>query len=413
MQRPAGQPGTPSTIRNINRRLVLELLRQGEPVSKTEIARRLGTTAPTAANAVNHLVRMGLVRPVRGGESTGGRRPTLLGFHSDAGYVVALSIGRDLEAGLFDLGGKVVARLRETAVPGSGERLLEASAKLIRRLAASVSIPHQLIWAIGISAPGIVDTESGTVSYAPLLGPGTWPLAEVFARRFSVPTMLENDVNAAALGERLLGAGRALDSFVYVLLGEGIGAGIILHGGLYRGDGYAAGEIGYMVVDPAWTGGDVGGFGCLESVASTHAVRRLVSEAAGRTPAALPETSSPGTVGELLQAATAGDEIARRLSDRVLCYVAMGVANVCAVLAPSAVILGGAHVDQGVLDEIDSRLGRMIPRVPPLLRSVLGEDASLVGAASLAIDHMLDAALEDSFSTSSCFSAGRIAGKDR
>ncbi|MGE5482066.1 MAG: ROK family protein [Bacteroidota bacterium] len=394
------KPGTPSTIQTINRRLVLELVRRSGPISRTDIARRLGTTGPTVSNAVKHLMRKELVVARYDGPSTGGRRPILLGFNEQAGYVLALNIGAGLDVGLFDLGGSAVGRLKDELPKRDGQRILEQSMELVIRLVKKADIPHHRIWAMGISAPGIVDPDSGTATHAPLLGPGTWPLGHVFAKRFQVPVLVDNDVNAAAFGEKLRGAGRAFDDFVYILMDEGIGAGIMLRDGLYRGSQNAAGEIGYMVTDPDWVADNAGGFGCLESVASVLAIRRL---ATGLGLAMSAESQGNLALGHLLRTAKGGDDAARRIADRVLKFIAMGVANLCAVLNPSTVILGGANVDELVLEELKPRLEGLIPKVPPIVLSALGADASLVGAASLAIDHVVLRALDDDFSPESSF----------
>lgn len=396
----AKEPGTPSTIRTINRKLVLELIRKNGPISRAEITRRLGTSAPTVSSAVSHLMRVGLVVPLRTGPSTGGRRPVLLGFNEQSYYVLALGISTHLRAGVFTLAGRKVAETRDLLKPSKGNEVVDRSISLIERVVVESGVPRHLVRAIGVSAPGIVDPVSGTVSHAPLLGSGNWPLGQILVRRFQVPALVENDVNAAALGERLLGVGQHFDHFVYIFIGEGIGAGIMLDGNLYRGANNAAGEIGYMVVDPDWTADDLGGFGCLESMASSSALRHLVSE-----PLAIPgsETGCENlTLDQLLEAGKQSESV-RGVANSVIKLLAAGIANVCVTLNPSAVILGGPNVSAPVKVELEQRLARLIPCVSPLHLSTLGDDATVIGAASLAIDYVLACAVDDNFSVESSF----------
>lgn len=216
----------------------------------------------------------------------------------------------------------------------------------MRKATAEANVEAQSLKGIGICSAGWVDSERGIVPAAPQL-PG-WhdvPLAQIIRERLGPPAILENDANAAALGEHTFGAGRGARHLVYITVSTGVGGGIIADGKLYGGARGSAGEIGHTVIDPNGPKCGCGNNGCLEALASGTAIARQGAEAAkrGDSPALAEALKRETRLGakDVAAAAEAGDAAAREVFAEAGRYLGMALANVVNLLSPEAIILGG------------------------------------------------------------------------
>jgi glucokinase len=234
---------------------------------------------------------------------------------------------------------------------------------------------------IGIVLPGMVDPSAGTVaSVANLPGWDDVPIAEILGRPRGVPVAIENDANAAAVGEGWLGAAKGLRDFIFVALGTGIGAGIVLDGRLHRGAHFLAGEVAFFpMTREQLRAGDWEH--CLESTVGGRAMARRASELLG----------DRAKTSDLFDAAKTGDPAATAWLAETQEYVAMALADMAAVLDPEAVIFGGGvAMAQGewFLGPVRDLALRCVPGKPRIMLSSLGEDAQIVGAVRLALDRV-------------------------
>ncbi|MDZ7412412.1 MAG: ROK family protein [candidate division KSB1 bacterium] len=240
-------------IRKLNEIRLLTLLRDYSPISRNDLARRAHISKVAASDIVARLDRAGFIMTVGKGETTrrGGKPPILLKLNPEGGYVVGVEIKRRRSVvALGNVESRVLGWKEATYPPDSPmQSVLKALFSAVDALLAEHDVLPERFVSIGIAIPGIVDYRTGRLSYADTLrGWARKPLAERFARRYRVPVIVENDVNVMALGESLLGAGRGVENMVYLWIGEGIGAGIIVDGQLVRGEAGNAGEIGYLEV---------------------------------------------------------------------------------------------------------------------------------------------------------------------
>ncbi|HIP99694.1 TPA: ROK family transcriptional regulator, partial [Candidatus Bipolaricaulota bacterium] len=223
--------GDQNLLRRHNRGLVLNLLREGSPLSRTALARKTGLAPSVLTRLVRELLAEGVVAEVGKAESNGGRRPTLLSLNPDYACALGLKVEKSrVLAARINLAGKIRAR-REAPFPGrpSPEDFLKLARGLVEELAQGE------ILGVGIGISGFVDAARGVELYSPILGWREIPLAAPLAEKLDLPVYVENDVNALTLAERWYGAGRAFRNFVCVTVGEGIGAGVVVEGELYRG----------------------------------------------------------------------------------------------------------------------------------------------------------------------------------
>jgi glucokinase len=246
---------------------------------------------------------------------------------------------------------------------------------------------------IGIACAGPVDREAGLVLNPPNL-PG-WTrvaLVEHLEKELGRPAVLENDANAAALGEFRYGAGREAQSLVYLTVSTGIGGGIILGGRIWHGLKDGAGEVGHMTLAPDGPLCGCGNRGCLEAVSSGTAIARRAREAlrTGRQ-SRLGEIQGC-TAADVARCAREGDSLAREVWEEAIGYLALGVANLITVLAPERVVIGGGVSEAGELLfdllrwEVRRRVRLVAVESVPILPAALGRDVGILGAAAVALN---------------------------
>lgn len=305
--------------------------------------------------------------------------------------------GTKINAGLVTPQGDVLSRRRvPTPVRDGGEAILNALIAVARELEAEAQGP---VGAIGIGSPGHVDWVSGQVDYCTPNMPG-WsgrPLRQQMESACHLPTVLDNDANAAVYGETWLGAGQGLEHVVMLTLGTGLGGGIISHGQLIRGHRGAGAELGHIVIQCDGRRCNCGQIGCLEEYVCGTALARMAREAmeGGQSPrlVQLAQGQSPNGF-HLFQAAQEGDPGANQALDQFVHYLAVGIISVINIFGPQALLIGGGVSEQGqpFLDRIraavQSHYSAGAPLDPHLVRlAALGEDAGLLGAAGLALHH--------------------------
>lgn len=383
---------------------VLNVLRQKHRISRASIARITGLTPATVSRIVSRLENASIVRIIGNGESTGGRRPLLIEFLPDAFFLAGIDIGVTKAIVLvIDLHGKVVSkeRLVLDAERGKDEALHEITAEA-HRVFDRLGDNRKKIYGIGISFPGVIDTEKGIAIQAPNL-PG-WknaPLVEIFKKEFNLYCSLENDAKAMALGEARFGAGRGAKNLFAIYLGRGIGGGLIVDGELYRGTLSISGEIGHVTVNPTGPMCSCGNRGCLEVMASgpaiaTAATHAIQSGAPSVLRDAVKENAGNITAEAVNAAALQGDELALQLMDEAAEYIGIGLAAIVNLFAPECIVLSGGLASAGdfflaAIQKTVAERSFTYDRVRPrFVRSELGEDSASIGAAASVLEKLLD-----------------------
>jgi glucokinase len=367
-------------MRETNVRELLRLLRQHSPCSRADLVRHSGLTAPTVSAAIEQLETQGLVSQMGPGTSNGGRRPGLIEFHARHGYVVGADIGGSgVRLALADLNGTVIGRsttmFRPDRTPNAVTSIV---ADGIAQLSALHRVPAKRILELAAGAPGITDVDAGRVVSAPNLT--RWddvPLRDLLQKKTGIATTIENDVNLGALGESWLGAARNTANFVFLAIGSGVGAGIVLNGVLHHGASWSAGEIGYLLLpglpDAPPAASELGGF---ESAIAGANIERAWLKSTGM---ALRAT-------EIFDRAAIGDAAAREVLRRTAGYLALAITNLSLVLDLSLVVLGGGvGSHRGLMEATRQILERNQFALPQLVVSSLDSAAQLHGAIWLAL----------------------------
>ncbi|HEY8491620.1 MAG TPA: ROK family protein [Dehalococcoidia bacterium] len=312
-------------------------------------------------------------------------------------WVVGLDVGGSkVAAALGGETGVALARVRVETDLSSEAATLESIFGAVDRLLAEAGLGAGDLAGIGVAVPGEVDHRRGTVRRAVNLRWREVRLADRLRRRYAVPALCDNDANLAALGEWSFGAGREAAVLVYVSVGTGIGAGIVVDGRIHRGAGGAAGEIGHAVVLPDGPRCACGLHGCLEALASGPAIAAAARDAIahGRDSSLRPPGTDPVaiTASDVARAAAAGDPLAREVMARAAEHLAYALIFLARTLDPDRMVLGGGVAAgagaafltpvRKALEGVAGFTGHAL--ADRLAISELGEDAGLLGAVQLA-----------------------------
>ena len=368
-------------MRNINRSAVLDYLRIVKTSSRTEIADQLHLSLPSIARIIEQLIEYGLVISTGRKEQGRGRSRDLLALNVDENIVIGIDLGGShICGGLVNLGGDILNEYRDSTIGGSAEENYQKLAAFLGMMLEQAGNLKSRILGITIGIPGILDNQAGLVKLAPGLLWKDYPLLQKLEKITDLPINLENDVNLAALGELWFGAGQGVRDLVMVAIGTGIGAGIILDGKLHRGYSDASGEIGYILPGIRFLDNQYPSFGALESVASgkgivDQAIRKW-SELHGSLKAPKMEAV------DVFQAARTGETWAVDVMSETIDYLSLALANVIVCLDPELVILGGGFSGSAsmLLEPIKNRLTGVIPRLPRIEKSLLKDQAAILGA---------------------------------
>ncbi len=347
-----------------NSRLVLRTIYGAGAISRAEIARQTQLTRPTVSTLVAELLDSALVVETGQGPSAGGKRPTLVAVNGRGRALLALDLsGGEFRGAVVNLNGDIVYR---AALPASapGGATLDPVGELIDQLLLHTG-PSPL--GIGVATPGLVDPHHGIVLRAVNLGWVNLPLRDLLATRYGLPVHVANDSHMAALAEFTYGAARPPANLIVLRIGQGTGAGVILNGQPFYGDGFGAGEIGHVVVDPEGVLCSCGNRGCLETTSSTPAILRAAT-AADRTQSTL-AGSQPVTWERFVAAVHSHDPVAVDVAVRAGRHLGAAVAHLVGAYNIQTIVLAGRIADLGdVL--LDAVTAEMHQRVLPAMAAV-------------------------------------------
>ncbi|EJY55501.1 ROK family protein [Alicyclobacillus hesperidum URH17-3-68] len=381
-----------TVVRNLNRANVLREVRLHQPISRADIAKRLGLSRSVVSEIVDSLLTDGFVREVGTGRSTskGGRPSVRLEFVPTARYSFGMDIGGTKTIlMLTDLAGTVIAH-RKIASHRDGASIVEHLRRQAQMFLQESGVPKDKIVGSGIGAPGLINYEDGTVIAAPGLNWINVNLREAFHSYLPGPIIVDNDVNMALVGEKWVGSGGDDEDVIFVAIGTGIGAALMIGGQIHRGSAGYAGEVGYAPVDPFTDAqSDVTRFGPLENVASGTGIRLEAKANMNLFPQSMLQGREIRTE-EVFEAARHGDELGQYVVDRTVKYLAFALAHMVALVNPAKIILGGGvmRVGDTLLKQIDQRLKQIMPIRARLTLAQLGELAGAYGAAASPIMEM-------------------------
>lgn len=341
--------GNLDLIRNINRRSVLDVIKQYQPVSRAEISRRLSLSRSTVSLIVNDLIANSEVVELGMGESSvnGGRKGTLLGFNPRSSFGMGIDLQQDgSHIVIADLDGKV-----NLDFAFSCDYEVGSFKAFLKNFLDGLSGEMTKLVGIGISVPSIVKDHSIVVD-APSLGWQNCNLVEELADVTDLKTLVVNDVNAAAFGERWVGQSNQIDNLFYLSIGAGVGSAIIADGEWVSGADQAAGEVGYLLEKNDMDQHD------------TYVYGRF------------------GTFEKKITSILAAEDMSAEMCDQLITQLSVVIANVCSLLNPEKIIIGGSYQQklQPFIAKIQEKVELYSPLPAAVSCSVLGRKASAIGS---------------------------------
>jgi predicted NBD/HSP70 family sugar kinase len=374
-----------SHIRDINRRIVLNYVRDKGPISRAEIARQTAMQRSTVSDIVDSLLAETLIEEIGMGQSTGGRCPTLLKLNTTGAAALGIDIAPTrTTVATSTLAGCVLEREEFDTDPDFEKTIARATHSACKLLERSTG----RIDGIGVSLPGLVDPSTGRILYIPYFNWCDLDVGQRIAAATGIEATIDNDANAAALAELWFGQPEVSEArdFIMVFIAEGVGSGIIFDRQIYRGRNGAGGEFGHMIIgERAPVPCSCGSFSCWEAFASGRAAIARYLELTGQA-----KEAQGVDFTQLIDLALSGDDAAQSALNETARYLGIGISNLIIGFSPDIIVVGGAitrawTMVSGMLSEtVEGSLRRNLQPVR-IIASTIGDQASLMGALSLVL----------------------------
>ncbi|MGV1828173.1 ROK family transcriptional regulator [Agrobacterium vitis] len=375
---------TPPMLRQISVRAAMDILLHQGPTSRADLAKKTGLSKQTMSEVIRTLETAGWVRVKGIVSGKVGRSAVTYEVAPDAGFVIGMDIGATtIRVAIADIAGTIVHEVEKPAGEHGGEALLAHVSGIVEASLKKARVSRSKVLLAAVAMPGVIDPETGRLSLAPNLSEiGSLDVIKALQGIFRCDVIIENDVNAAVIGESWKGSGIGLDSVAFVSLGTGIGLGVLFNGKLMRGAKGAAGEIGYLPfgADPY----------------SSESLERGALECAIGARGILERYGNPGdggmTVRDILEAAEKGEAKALATVQETARLAALLVVSVHAMLDPGKIILGG-NVGRNPLmvRMVKEALATSTRSSISLEASTLASRATLVGAVAIALNQLHNA----------------------
>ena len=369
---------------------VIEVIRVNREVSRRLISSETGLSTPSVTRLVNELVDSKILQVTESTMIEGagpGRPASVVSIEPNCGCVIGVDIGEHVtQVALGDMSGNINV---DSQLSTDAERGADHTCDIIVRGIEEALTKHRSqhdesvppLRAITIGVPGTIDPVSSRVVNAPMIkGWSDFDLKSKLKSRLpDVALRIENDINAAAVGEYAFGVAQGSDNFVFASMRRGIGAGIFIDGKLYRGNSGFAGEMGKMVFDTDFEFSSSSGLGHLESICGEDSVVESAKQKA--IDLHVGQSGRP-TMKSLATAAADGNHEANEILDSFLDHFGLAIANITSLLDPQMVVLGGGSIQpmmERSLQRLNATISKLVPAAPQVVSSSLGEQAILKG----------------------------------
>ncbi len=380
------------TIATPNDCLVLHTIRHQGPISRADIAKATNLTAPAITYITNKLLDSGIVTEHTIGQSSGGRRPILLAINPDTLNVLVIHISSNrLRGYLVDGELNVISEKEYSVQKMAKDDILELMLSTILDLKKDAKTD---ILGIGVVVHGPVQSKEGISLFAPNLGWRNVPIKYIVEEKIGIPTFVENDVRAMAIGEFYYGSASDIENMVFLKVGYGIGSAIFIDGKLYRGCGDSAGEIGHTTIDVGGPLCSCGNYGCLEAVASENALVKSMIKSIKEGRSSMVQEMAGGNLEDITpemiyEAAEKNDNLAGRFLRQTARYLGIGIANAINTFNPELLVIGGgivkakSSIEKTMLDTVKDRCLENSFNQCKIEFSQMGEIATIKGAADV------------------------------
>jgi len=372
----------PPVLRQISVRAVMDVLLHAGPTSRAELSKITGLSKQTMSEVIRTLEEAGWVREKGVTSGRIGRTAITYEVNGDAGYAVGIDMGATTtRIVLGNIVGSVVGEIDYPSDRRGGYHLIDQAEAMLSKMLADLGIARELVLATAIATPGVVDPATGALSMAPnLVDIAGIDIGRTLSERLGYPVVLENDVNAAVIGESWQGCAVAIDTVAFISLGTGIGLGVLQDGKLMRGASGAAGEISYMPFGADPYAEDSLERGALECAIAAQGISDLYARTGG---------AKNTSVRDILALAEKNDPLAIEVIGKVSDIAALLVVSVNAIVDPKIVVLGGSIGRHPLIAErVRQGIAKASRRKIDVKASVLGGRATLLGALAIGLNHV-------------------------
>ncbi|MCD6333609.1 MAG: ROK family transcriptional regulator [Bacteroidales bacterium] len=388
-------------MNRINRRLILQQIRQKHSISRAELVKITGLAPPTVSRIVDRIVNKDrLARYVGVGNSNGGRPPVIVEFNSSEKYVLGIDLGATLIRGvLADLDAEIIMEVDLPSGKEEGyEAVIDNLVSVVNRLLSRRGIAPDSVIGLGIGVAGLLSKDKTIVHFSPDFGWTNVAFKKDLEAVISIPIFIENSTRLMALGEKGYGQGKDLDNFIVVNVGYGIAAGLVIGGQLVNGGNGFSGEFGHMTIEPdSSVICDCGRKGCLEALASGRSIGSYARE--HLTKESLLNEMCHGKPARIdakmvFEAYGANDHFAEQVCKQAIRSLSIGLTNLIHLLDPTHIFIGGGVAQNGDLfwrplhKEVTSRMLATHKNVQ-ISPAFFKEYATTIGSLALVLDSVL------------------------
>ena len=384
--------GSFELMKQLNVSAVLKVIKDNGSLSRAEIAKLTGLTPASVTNITKFLIEDNFLRESKIGESSGGRPPIILEFNPDARYVIGVGIGVGvIDVVITNLSASIIIK-REMRIEEERydyDLVFKKLVNLINEVVKSSKIDKEKILGVGVALHGIVNARTGISIHALYYGWKNKDIKEKLEEELDLTVYVDNDVRAMSLGESWFGATKDIANFVTLNISNGIGAGIIINNMPYYGVGFSAGEIGQC---------NCGNYGCLETVASNNNIIRkaikLIKQGVNSSLSKDIDDINNLSIEDICKAANDGDELSITILKEAARYIGIAITNLINILNPTAIVVVGeifentTHTIETLSEIVKNRGLKLSSENVRIIRSLLGRDAAVVGAATLVIQEI-------------------------
>jgi predicted NBD/HSP70 family sugar kinase len=375
---------------------ILEVIRKNGPISRTDISKVTEFNIVTVSNYVNHYIKKGLVVEGDLDESTGGRKPVLVELNPKAGYIIGVGLNMLSMVGtLVDLETNVIYESKKERPPVNNEEVINQLVELVQEIIANSGVEKERIVGLGVGIPGIIDERGRTIRWPGALGSKDISICisikDTFEKRFGIPTFVENDANAAVLGEKWLGLDRDVRHMLYMF--SGVGCGVLIDGEIYRGATGAAGELGIynQRADESVIQANALNLGRWEI---DLGMSRRAQDALKKGEPSMMKDLAGGhiekvTAKEIIKAAKEKDALAVRIIEEAGRNLGMKIAFLADLLNPEIIVIGGGIEECGaiLLDAIKTAVKdwaiEEVTSQMKIIPSAFGENSVALGVVGI------------------------------
>lgn len=393
--------GNSKFIKDLNQALILNIVRNQDPISRSEIAKMIKLSPAAVSNLTDKLIKEGYIREKGPGSSEAGRKPILLELNPKARFVVGIDLERvnTVKAAITDLRANIICKKKHFLKDTDFSTVVDSIVNIVHELVDASGLKIEKIMGIGIGTPGLLDHHKGKVIYSTYLHWRNVPLSALIEQELDIPVIIDTDTNAPALAEQKYGAGKEAKDLIYITVGPGLGAGIIIDGQIYHGIDGTAGEFGHTIIDPDGPLCSCGNRGCLETMVAEASIIKRATEGIRKGKVSLISKLAQNQEGLITpkiiyEAALKKDKFAVEVIQETGYYLGLGLVSLVNLLNPEVIVIGGdiSQVADILLEPVREVVLSRALSVPAqrvrIVASHFGKDAGIIGAATLVLENI-------------------------